>query len=146
MLSPTALGSSSSPRSVTLSWYRRQSLRPSACTFAASLSTRAPVSAADSDGPSEFWSPDLFKEELAELTRHLGIEKRYAVVGQSWGGMLAMEYALKYQQHLKGLVISNMMASIPAYNAYARFFRRIPLPREGGALDQTFIAFLALCV
>jgi proline iminopeptidase len=39
--------------------------------------------------------------------------------GQSWGGILAMEYALKYQQHLKGLIISNMMASIPAYNEYA---------------------------
>jgi len=33
--------------------------------------------------------------------------------------MLAIEYALKYQQHVKGLVISNMMASIPAYNEYA---------------------------
>lgn len=30
------------------------------------------------------------------------------------------------------------------YNAYARLLRRIPLPPEGGALDQTFIAFLAL--
>ncbi len=39
--------------------------------------------------------------------------------GQSWGGILAMEYALKYQKHLKGLIISNMMASIPAYNVYA---------------------------
>jgi proline iminopeptidase len=33
---------------------------------------------------------------------------------------LAIEYALKYQQHLKGLIISNMMASCPLYNAYAR--------------------------
>lgn len=39
--------------------------------------------------------------------------------GQSWGGLLALEYALTYQQHLRGLVISNMMASAPAYNAYA---------------------------
>ena len=39
--------------------------------------------------------------------------------GQSWGGILAIEYALRYQQHLRGLVISNMMASVPAYNAYA---------------------------
>ncbi|MDR7545554.1 MAG: proline iminopeptidase-family hydrolase, partial [Armatimonadota bacterium] len=30
-----------------------------------------------------------------------------------------IEYALKYQQHLKALIISNMMASIPAYNWYA---------------------------
>ena len=39
--------------------------------------------------------------------------------GQSWGGVLAIEYALAHQQHLKGLVVSNMMASIPAYNRYA---------------------------
>jgi proline iminopeptidase len=34
--------------------------------------------------------------------------------------MLAIEYALKHQENLKGLIISNMMASIPAYNEYAR--------------------------
>jgi proline iminopeptidase len=34
--------------------------------------------------------------------------------------MLAMEYALAHQDQMKCLVISNMMASIPAYNAYAK--------------------------
>jgi hypothetical protein len=33
---------------------------------------------------------------------------------------------------------------VPAYNLYAKLFRRIPLPREGHALEQTFIAFLTL--
>jgi L-proline amide hydrolase len=41
------------------------------------------------DAPTDFWTPQLFKDELVELTRHLGIAERYAVVGQSWGGMLA---------------------------------------------------------
>ena len=36
------------------------------------------------------------------------------------GGILAIEYALRFQQHLAGLIISNMMASIPAYNQYAQ--------------------------
>ena len=55
------------------------------------------------------------------MRQALGLERdAFCVLGQSWGGILAIEYALKYQQHLKGLVISNMMASIPAYNAYAR--------------------------
>jgi proline iminopeptidase len=54
-------------------------------------------------------------------------------LGQSWGGILAIEYALKYQQHLKGLVISNMMASIPAYNQYAE---KVLMP----AMDQTVLA------
>jgi proline iminopeptidase len=44
---------------------------------------------------------------------------QFYVLGQSWGGILAMEYALKYQNNLKGLIISNMMASVPAYNKYA---------------------------
>ena len=44
----------------------------------------------------------------------------FFLLGQSWGGLLAIEYALKYQQHLKGLIVSNMMSSIPAYNRYAR--------------------------
>jgi proline iminopeptidase len=44
----------------------------------------------------------------------------FYVLGQSWGGILAMEYALKYQNNLKGLIISNMMASVPAYNKYAQ--------------------------
>ena len=48
----------------------------------------------------------------------LGPENFY-LLGHSWGGILAMEYALKYQQNLKGLIISNMMASIPEYNKYA---------------------------
>ena len=46
------------------------------------------------DAPAAFWTPQLFKDELSELVRHLGIADRYALVGQSWGGMLAMEYAL----------------------------------------------------
>jgi proline iminopeptidase len=44
--------------------------------------------------------------------------------GHSWGGMLAMEYALKYQSNLKGLIVSNMMASIPACVDYAQGARR----------------------
>ncbi|MDO9274536.1 MAG: proline iminopeptidase-family hydrolase, partial [Lutibacter sp.] len=43
----------------------------------------------------------------------------FYLLGQSWGGILAMEYALKYQDNLKGLIISNMMASAPAYTKYA---------------------------
>ena len=54
------------------------------------------------------------------MRQALGLDKdNFYLLGQSWGGMLAIEYALKYQQHLKGLVISNMMSSIPAYNEYA---------------------------
>ena len=45
--------------------------------------------------------------------------RNFVLYGQSWGGILAIEYALAHQEHLRGLVISNMMASAPAYTAYA---------------------------
>ncbi len=77
----------------------------------------------NSDQPTDtsLWDLPRFVEEVEQVRQALGLERdAFCVLGQSWGGILAIEYALKYQQHLKGLVISNMMASIPAYNAYAR--------------------------
>ena len=44
----------------------------------------------------------------------------FFLFGQSWGGMLAAEYALAHQQHLKGLIISNVVSDVQAYNRYAR--------------------------
>jgi proline iminopeptidase len=43
----------------------------------------------------------------------------FFLLGHSWGGILATEYALRYQDRLKGLIISNMMSSCPEYDAYA---------------------------
>jgi proline iminopeptidase len=76
-----------------------------------------------SDQPDEpdLWDLPRFVEEVEQVRRILGLNREnFYLLGHSWGGILAMEYALKYQQHLKGLIISNMMASIPAYNDYAR--------------------------
>jgi proline iminopeptidase len=71
------------------------------------------------DDPS-LWEIDRFVDEVEQVRRALGLTRDdFVLYGQSWGGILALEYALAYQQHLKGLVISNMMASIPAYNRYA---------------------------
>ncbi len=62
-----------------------------------------------------------FVEEVEQVRVALGLNAdNFYILGHSWGGILGIEYALKYQQHLKGLIISNMMASIPAYNAYAK--------------------------
>lgn len=75
-----------------------------------------------SDQPDEadLWEIPRFVEEVEQVRQALGLnEDNFYLLGQSWGGMLAIEYALKYQQNLKGLIISNMMASIPAYNEYA---------------------------
>jgi len=67
------------------------------------------------DAPADFWTVQLFKDELVDLTRELGIADRYAVVGQSWGGMLGMEHALDHHAGLRGLVVADSPASIPLW-------------------------------
>lgn len=75
-----------------------------------------------SDQPDDnsLWTIERFVEEVEQVRIALGLDNtNFYLLGQSWGGILAMEYALKYQKNLKGLLISNMMASAPAYNKYA---------------------------
>ena len=81
------------------------------------------------DAPADFWTPRLFKDELAELTRHLGIADRYAVVGQSWGGMLAMDYALDHPAGLRGIVVADSPASMTLWVSEANRLRG-DLPRD----------------
>ena len=76
-----------------------------------------------SDQPDEpeLWELERFVEEVEQVRQTLRLDrKNFFLFGQSWGGLLAIEYALKYQSHLKGLIISNMMASCPAYGEYAQ--------------------------
>ena len=75
-----------------------------------------------SDQPTDkrLWTNERFVEEVEQVRKALKLNNtNFYLLGQSWGGILAMEYALKYQKNLKGLIISNMMASAPAYNKYA---------------------------
>lgn len=77
----------------------------------------------DSDQPDNIslWTSERFVEEVEQVHHALNLDRsNFPLLGQSWGGILAMEYALKYQQNLKGLIISNMMSSVPEYNLYAR--------------------------
>jgi proline iminopeptidase len=94
------------------------------------------LGSAYSDQPDapELWEVSRFVEEVEQVRQALGLNhNNFYLFGQSWGGLLAIEYALKYQQNLKGLVISNMMSSIPAYNDYAQ---KTLMP----AMDQTALA------
>jgi proline iminopeptidase len=75
-----------------------------------------------SDQPDEasLWELPRVVDEVEQVRQALGLDRdNFVLVGQSWGGLLAMEYAVHHQRHLKGLVISNMMSSVPLYNAYA---------------------------
>jgi proline iminopeptidase len=81
------------------------------------------LGSAYSDQPDQpsLWTIERFADEVEQVRSALGLDKEnFVLYGSSWGGILAIEYALRHQEHLKGLVISNMMASIPAYNEYAR--------------------------
>ena len=75
-----------------------------------------------SDQPkdSSLWTTARFVEEVEQVRKAIHADSsNFYVLGNSWGGILAMEYALKYQQNLKGLIVANMMASIPEYGKYA---------------------------
>jgi proline iminopeptidase len=75
-----------------------------------------------SDQPidSSLWTTERFVEEVEQVRQAIGADStNFYLLGNSWGGILAMEYALKYQQHLKGLLVANMMASAPDYGKYA---------------------------
>ena len=94
------------------------------------------LGSAYSDQPDvpELWDLPRFVEEVEQVRQALKLDNsNFYLYGQSWGGILAMEYALKYQQNLHGLIISNMVASIPAYNEYAH---KVLMP----AMDQKALA------
>jgi proline iminopeptidase len=74
-----------------------------------------------SDKPTDtaLWTTERFVEEVEQVRQALHLDNsNFYLLGHSWGGILAMEYALKYQQYLKGLIVSNMMSSCPKYDAY----------------------------
>ena len=74
-----------------------------------------------SDQPNndDLWKTERFVEEVEQVRKVLGMNKdNFYLLGNSWGGILAMEYALKYQDNMKAVLISNMMPSIPDYEKY----------------------------
>jgi proline iminopeptidase len=94
------------------------------------------LGSAYSDQPDqpELWELPRFVDEVEQVRTALKLDaSNFYLLGHSWGGILALEYALKYQRNLKGLVISNMVASIPAYNEYAH---KVLMP----AMDQKALA------
>jgi proline iminopeptidase len=74
------------------------------------------------DDPS-LWTLARYTAEVEEVRRALGLE-RFVLYGHSWGGLLAIEYALHHQQHLRGLVISNMTAGIQSYLKRTAFIKK----------------------
>ena len=86
-------------------------------------STHLPEAGAD------FWTVQLFLDELANLLLALGIADDHLVLGQSWGGMLAAEYAVTRPAGLRALVIADSPASMDTWLAEANRLRAL-LPPE----------------
>jgi len=82
---------------------------------------------------ADFWTVDLFVRELRNLVQELGIACRHHVLGQSWGGFLAQEYALTQPPGLRALVLADTAASFPDFVAEANRLRAL-LPPE---VDET---------
>lgn len=86
-----------------------------------------------SDQPtdSSLWTTERFVEEVEQVRQAIGADStNFYVLGNSWGGILGMEYALKYQQNMKALLVANMMASCPEYGRYANEVLAKRMPEE----------------
>ena len=72
---------------------------------------------------------DYFLDEVEEVRQKLGLDNFY-LIGQSWGGLLVQEYAVKYGQHLKGAIISSMVDEIDEYVEHINTLREKTLSPE----------------
>ena len=87
------------------------------------LSTHLPEKGGD------FWTPQLFVDELENLIDHLGQRAGFHVLGQSWGGMLGAEYGVRRPKGLKSLVIANSPASMDLWTSEA-MRQRSEMPQD----------------
>ncbi|MGK7295059.1 MAG: proline iminopeptidase-family hydrolase, partial [Candidatus Wenzhouxiangella sp. M2_3B_020] len=75
----------------------------------------------DQPGDPELWTIERFVNEVEQVRKALDLGPNdFFLFGQSWGGILALEYAFAHQDQLKGLVVSNMVPDVGDYNRYAR--------------------------
>jgi L-proline amide hydrolase len=88
------------------------------------------------DAPADFWTVDLFRRELVALVAELGWQDGYHVIGQSWGGMLAMEHALQHPPGLRSIVVADSPASMPLWVEEANRLRADLPPDARDALAR----------
>jgi L-proline amide hydrolase len=87
------------------------------------------------DAPADFWTPDLFVDEFHTVRHALGIDE-YHLLGQSWGGMLGPEIAVRQPSGLASLAICNSPASMELWMAGAAELRAQLPPDTQAALDR----------
>lgn len=86
------------------------------------------------DDPS-LWTLDRFRGEVEQVRAALGLD-RFVLYGQSWGGMLAIEYALAHPKHVSALVVSNMTASMASYVKHVTALRNALPPAISKEMEQ----------
>ena len=92
------------------------------------------LGSAFSDQPDDgtLWEVDRFVDEVEQVRRSLALERdSFVLYGHSWGGILAIEYALAYPGSLKGIVISNMMSDVPVRRAFAAINPAVYITMQG---------------
>ena len=83
----------------------------------------------DPEIAKKYLTYNYFLDEVDEVREKLGLDNFY-LIGQSWGGLLVQEYAVKYGQHLKGAIISSMVDEIQDYVKHVNELREKTLPKE----------------
>jgi L-proline amide hydrolase len=87
------------------------------------------------DAPADFWTPNLFVDEFHTVRHALGIDE-YHLLGQSWGGMLGAEIAVRQPFGLASLAICNSPASMELWMAAADELRAQLPPDIQAALNR----------
>src|SRR3954451_23104435 len=85
---------------------------------------------------AEFWTVELFVRELHNLVDALGLRDAHHILGQSWGGFLAQEYALTAPAGLRSLVLADTAASFPDFVAESNRLRADLPPEVEAVLRQ----------
>lgn len=70
-----------------------------------------------SDRPADerLWTLERSLEEVERVRSELGLQA-FHLLGSSWGGLLAIEYALTQPAGLRSLVLSSPLVSVPRWN------------------------------
>ena len=85
----------------------------------------------------DLWTLSRYLEEVEEVRQGLALDD-FVIVGHSWGGILAIEYALKHQHeaHLRAIVVSNMAASIESFLVCSAKWKRTLGPELLAACEK----------
>jgi L-proline amide hydrolase len=82
---------------------------------------------------------EFFLDELENLIDHLDVADDFIILGHSWGGMMAQEFALRQPTGLSGLILSSSLASAAAWGAEVHRLAAL-LPEGFGEKYQAMMA------